>query len=546
MSDPANSVREKRERFYSRRSNTFTGFQKYFKTADNTDPIKCIGRVNRVHGLLIESRGPQAVIGEIWRIEITSFNPETKHAGKKNILAEVVGLRDETVQLMAYEETDGLEIGCRVIASGSRLDVGVSPKLLGRVLDPLGKPLDGKGGIEAVQRYPAMASPPDPVNRKRITERLCTGVRAIDSLLTAGRGQRLGIFSGSGVGKSTLLGMIARNTSADVNVVALIGERGRELNDFIEKDLGPEGLARSVIVVTPSNSPPLCRLRGAYVATAIAEYFRDQGLDVMLLFDSITRFARAQREIGLASGEPSATRGYPPSMFDSMPKLLERCGTSEKGTITGFYTVLVDGDDMDEPVSDTVRGILDGHIVLSRALARHYHYPAIDVLDSISRLAVTVSGPETTRAAGILRRHLAVYAEAEDLINVGAYKAGSNLRIDEAISKREALETFLIQDVEEKADIRDTLAVMGEIAEIIIPEEEMEDSPAEKFSYNDEDSEGEDFLDAGQEELADTESAVPDLPVQAAVDSDDDLPHQIEEPQTDSVLEIPDLPLMDL
>jgi len=449
-------------------------FHKYLETADKTDPIKCIGRVNKVHGLLIESRGPQAVIGEICRIDIPSIPSAFNHSRCKTILAEVVGLRGDTVQLMSYEETDGLEIGCRVVASGSRLEVGVSRKLLGRVLDPLGNPMDGKGGVDPDERYPAMASPPDPVKRRRITQRLCTGVRAIDGLLAVGRGQRIGIFSGSGVGKSTLLGMIARNTSADVNVVALIGERGREVNDFIEKDLGKEGLARSVIIVTPSNSPPLCRLRGAYVATAVAEYFRDQGLDVMLLFDSVTRYARAQREIGLASGEPAATRGYPPSMFDSMPKLLERCGTSEKGTITGFYTVLVDGDDMDEPVSDTVRGILDGHIILSRNLARQYHYPAIDVLDSISRLASTVSGPVTNKAAGIIRRHLAEYAAAEDLINVGAYKAGANQRIDEAISKREALENFLVQNAGEKAVLSDTLTLMGKIAETEIPGAEMD------------------------------------------------------------------------
>jgi flagellum-specific ATP synthase len=279
-------------------------------------------------------------------------------------------------------------------------------------------------------------------------------------------------------------------------VVGLIGERGRELNDFIEEDLGQEGLARSVIIVTPSNSPPLCRLRGAYVATAVAEYFRDQGLDVMFLFDSVTRFARAQREIGLASGEPPTTRGFPPSMFDSMPKLLERCGTSDKGTITGFYTVLVDGDDMDEPVSDTVRGILDGHIVLSRPLARQNHYPAIDVLDSVSRLATTVSGPQTIKAAGILRRHIAVYAENEDFINVGAYKTGSNARIDEAISKRDALESFLIQEVGEKVALEDVVKTMGEIAGIEIPESEME-LPLSKTVAPDFEEDAEDDIEDG-------------------------------------------------
>jgi flagellum-specific ATP synthase len=438
---------------------------KYLEAAKEVDPIKCTGRIRKVQGLLIESRGPHAVIGEVCRIEAPK--------GRGIIEAEVVGLRDEIVQLMAYEETDGIEVGNRVIASGERLEVAVSGGLLGRVLDAMGRPADGKGEIVSPVRYPALANPPDPLKRKRITARIATGVRAIDGMLAVGRGQRMGIFAGSGVGKSTLLGMIARNTNADVNVVALIGERGREVNDFIENDLGPEGLARSVIVATPSNSPPLARMRGAYVATAVAEYFRDQGRDVMLLFDSVTRFARAQREIGLAAGEPPATRGYTPSMFDSMPKLLERCGTSDRGTITGFYTILVDGDDLDEPVSDTVRGILDGHIVLSRSLAEHYHYPAIDVLASISRLAPVISGPVTNKAAGYIRRLMAVYAKSEDLIDVGAYHGGSNPAIDEAIAKRDAIEALLIQGVDERSSLAETLSVMAEISGIGIPEGEM-------------------------------------------------------------------------
>jgi len=351
--------------------------------------------------------------------------------------------------------------------------VPVSTKLLGRVLGALGNPVDGKGEIASTVMYPALANPPDPLRRRRVTEHITTGVRAIDGLLAVGRGQRLGIFAGSGVGKSTLLGMIARNTNADVNVVALIGERGREVNDFIENDLGPEGLARSVLVVTPSNSPPLARLRGAYVATAVAEFFRDQGLDVMLLFDSVTRFARAMREIGLASGEPPATRGYTPSMFDSMPKLLERSGTSDVGSITGFYTILVDADDMDEPVADTVRGILDGHITLSRRLAQAYHYPAIDILQSISRLAPTVSGTSVTKAAGVIRRSMAVYAEAEELINVGAYRAGSNPAIDEAIAKHQPIEEFLIQEVTDRSSLEDTYLGLEQLSGIPIPVEEV-------------------------------------------------------------------------
>jgi flagellum-specific ATP synthase len=442
-----------------------TIFAKYRRAAETIDPIKCVGRVSRVQGILVESRGPQATIGEMCRIVIDR--------GRRIVPAEVIGLRDEFVQLMIYGGTDGIEIGNRVIATGNLLEVPVSPRLLGRVLDCMGNPTDGKGDIGAVTRYPAMATPPDPLSRRQVTERIVTGVRAIDGLLAVGRGQRMGIFAGSGVGKSTLLGMIARNTGADVNVVALIGERGREVVDFIENDLGPEGLARSVLVVSTSESPPLARLRGAYVATAVAEYFRDQGMDVMLLFDSVTRFARAQREIGLAGGEPPATRGYTPSMFDSMPKLLERCGSSRHGTITGFYTVLVEGDDMDEPVADTVRGILDGHIVLSRSLAQAYHYPAIDVLQSVSRKAARVSGRESGRAAGIIRRHMAVYAEAEDLINVGAYHSGSNPDIDAAIGKHPAIRDFLMQDIEDRCPLSDTLQKMGEIAEVPIPEDEL-------------------------------------------------------------------------
>ncbi|MDR0388643.1 MAG: FliI/YscN family ATPase [Spirochaetaceae bacterium] len=442
-----------------------TILDKYLETAEQVDPVKCTGRVTRVQGLLIESRGPGAVIGELCRIEVPKL--------RSMIRAEVVGFRDDIVQLMAFDETTGLEVGNLVVASGERLRVPVSTKLLGRVLDPLGRPSDGKGDIESPVFYPAVAEPPDPLKRRRITQWMTTGVRAIDGLLSVGRGQRLGIFAGSGVGKSTLLGMIARNTTAHVNVVALIGERGREVRDFIESDLGSEGLARSVIIVAPSNSPPLARLRGAYVATAVAEFFRDQGMDVMLLFDSVTRFARAQREIGLATGEPPATRGYTPSVFDSMPKLLERCGTSDKGTITGFYTILVDGDDMDEPISDTVRGILDGHIILSRNIAQRYHYPAIDVLASISRLAPAVTGPITRKAAGYIRRLMAVYAEAADLIDVGAYKSGSNAAIDEAIKKMESINNFLIQAVEEKSSIPDTAAAMSAIAEMQIPPEEL-------------------------------------------------------------------------
>ncbi len=440
-------------------------FNKYVSVVEETDPIKYTGVVSRVRGMLIESTGPQAVIGEVCQILLSR--------GNEPVFAEVVGLSGTTVQLMSYSDVQGIEIGCTVIASGSVLFVPVGDMLLGRVLDALGKAADNKGEIVSPVHYPVIASPPDPMKRKPISERIVTGVRAIDGLLAVGRGQRLGIFAGSGVGKSTLLGMIARNTNADINVIALIGERGREVVDFIENDLGPEGLKRSVVIVATSDQSPISRIRGAYVATAVAEYFRDQGKDVMLMFDSVTRFAKAQREIGLAIGEPPATRGYTPSVFETLPKLLERSGTSDKGSITGFYTVLVDGDDMDEPISDAVRGILDGHIILSRKLAQRYHYPAVDVLASISRLANRVSGAVTKKAAGYIRRLMAVYSESEDMINVGAYQKGSNPAIDEAISHHDRIETFLNQEVSDPAPIGVTLKAMALVADMEIPDEEI-------------------------------------------------------------------------
>lgn len=439
-------------------------FDKYVEAVEETDPIKYTGVITRVRGMLIESAGPQAVIGEVCQIILSR--------GNDPVFAEVVGLDGSTVQLMSYSDVQGIEIGCRVIASGSVLSVPVGDMLLGRVLDSMGKAADGKGEVVASCHYPVIAPPPDAMKRKPISERIVTGVRAIDGLLAVGRGQRLGIFAGSGVGKSTLLGMIARNTNADVNVIALIGERGREVVDFIENDLGPEGLKRSVVIVATSDQSPIARVRGAYVATAVAEYFRDQGKDVMLMFDSVTRFAKAQREIGLAIGEPPATRGYTPSVFETLPKLLERSGTSDKGSVTGFYTVLVDGDDMDEPISDTVRGILDGHIILSRKLAQKYHYPAIDVLASISRLANRVSGPVSKKAAGFVRRMMATYDESEDMINVGAYQKGTNPAIDEAIAHHDRIEEFLNQEVADPAPIGATLKSLAAVADMEIPEDE--------------------------------------------------------------------------
>ncbi len=436
-------------------------FEKYSEMIEQMDPIKYTGTVRRVKGLLIESHGPQVVVGESCQIVL----PDEK----RTVGAEVIGFNDTSVQLMAFDQMEGIEPGCQVIAMGEPLTVPVSDQLKGRVLNAMGKPIDGKGSIGSAVGASTSNTPPNVLFRKTIDDRMVTGVRSIDAMTPVGKGQRIGIFSGSGVGKSTLLGMIARNTAADVNVIALIGERGREVREFIEQDLGEEGLKRSILVVSTSDTSPLARVRGAFVATAIAEYFRDQGQDVMLLFDSITRFARAQREIGLTLGEPPATRGYTPSVFSILPKLLERCGNSEKGTITGFYTILVEGDDMDEPVSDTVRGILDGHIVLSRKLAQAYHYPAIDVLASLSRLGRKVTQQEEQNAAGRIRRLLATYTDSEDLINVGAYAEGSNSEIDEAIEKIDDIWDFLGQEIEEKARLRDTIQRMARIAGIEVP-----------------------------------------------------------------------------
>ena len=431
-------------------------FDKYTAVLDRTDPIKHVGVVRKVTGILIESVGPSAVLGELCQIHIPR--------SEEPVWAEVVGFHDNRVQLMPYDAVEHLEPGCLVTAMGEPLMIPVSDDLKGRVLGSMGRPIDGRGIVGAADWYPVQNTPPDVLSRQRIDRRITTGIRSLDALCAVGKGQRLGIFSGSGVGKSTLLGMIARHTSADINVIALIGERGREVREFIENDLGEEGLARSIVIVSSSNTPPLARVRGAYVATAIAEYFRDRGNDVMLLFDSVTRFARAQREIGLATGEPPATRGFTPSVFSTLPKLLERCGTSDKGTITGFYSILVEGDDMDEPISDNVRGILDGHIVLSRKLAQSYQYPAVDVLASLSRLAKVITGREEQAAAGHIRRLLAAYYDAEDLINVGAYAAGSNPVIDEAVGKIDDIRAFLRQDIEERAQLDETIRRAKELA----------------------------------------------------------------------------------
>lgn len=441
---------------------------KYLDTVKNTQTIHYVGRVSYVNGLDIQSNGPRCVIGEICTIRVPSL--------KTSVLAEVVGLDETSVKLSAFGNTRGIEVGCEVVASGKTLQVPVGKSLLGRVIDATGAPCDNKGAIVPETYYPAECDPPDPMTRKPIDRRITTGVRAIDTLLTVGKGQRLGIFAGSGVGKSTLLSMIARNTDADINVIALIGERGREVLDFINRDLGEEGLKRSVIIVATSDQPSICRLRASYVATAVAEYFRDQGNDVMFMFDNVTRFAHAQREIGLAKGEPPAQKGYPPSVFDMIPKLLERAGTNDKGTITAFYNVLVDSDDMNEPITDKVRGTLDGHIVLNRKLAQSYHYPAIDVLQSISRLSRRVTGKKTKEACGVIRELMSVYESNELMITTGAYEKGNSPLIDKAIAMHDDIEKFLKQEEFDKCTMNDSLKKLSELSGIEIPEDEFDEN----------------------------------------------------------------------
>ena len=423
--------------------------ERYLADIQSHDLIRHNGKVSQVIGVVIESNGPAMSVGETCEISYKRKD--------EPVTAEVVGFRDNKVLLMPLGELGGIGAGAEVKALGRPLSVGLSPLLLGRVLDGLGRPIDDRGEIIADHQAPTVALPPDPLQRPRVMEALSLGIRAIDGLLTCGKGQRVGIFSGSGVGKSTILGMIARNTSADVNVIALVGERGKEVRDFIERDLGEDGLRRSVVVVATSDQAALIRIKAAFVAQTIAEFFRDQGLDVMFMMDSVTRFAMAQREVGLAIGEPTTTRGYTPSVFAQLPKLLERTGTSAAGTITGLYSVLVDGDDMTEPISDACRAILDGHIVLSRALASANHYPAIDVLQSVSRVMPDVTDQAHQSAASAVRDILATYKEAEDLINIGAYVAGSNPRIDLAISKIESIRHFLRQGIRESATYEEAL-----------------------------------------------------------------------------------------
>ena len=421
----------------------------------NETYFDCLGRVTKVVGLTIESVGPDAKLNDLCRIFVGGDRSQA-------VMAQVVGFRDKHLLLTPFDSVDGIGIGAVVENTKAPLSIPVGDELLGHTLDGIGRPTDAED-LHLPQHYPVDATPPEPMNREIISQVLPLGVKAVDELITVGKGQRIGIFAGSGVGKSTLMGMFARNTKADINVIALIGERGREVREFIERDLGSEGMKRSVVVVATSDKPASIRKCAAKTATAIAEYFRDQGKDVLLMMDSLTRFSMAQREIGLAAGEPPVTRGYPPSVYSEMPKLLERAGNSDKGSITGLYTVLVDGDDFNEPITDTARGILDGHIVLSRKLAQKNHYPAIDVLASISRVMSSIATKEHKTMAGKLKNVMATYQEAEDLINIGAYKAGSNNNIDYAIEKIDQVNAFLCQSTEDKFDFDEVVGALEQM-----------------------------------------------------------------------------------
>lgn len=429
--------------------------QKYISTIELSEFIKYNGEITKVTGLTIESKGPQASIGELCYIKpFNSCNP---------ITAEVVGFKEDKILLMPFGDMEGIGPGSKVIASGHSLQVSVGEELTGRIIDGLGNPMDDKGPISTIKKYPVSNMPPNPLKRTKISDVIPLGVKSIDGLLTCGLGQRIGIFAGSGVGKSTLMGMIARNAKSDINVIGLIGERGREVREFIENDLGEEGLKNSVVVVATSDQPALVRMKGALLATAIAEYFRDRGKNVMLMMDSLTRFSMAQREIGLAIGEPPVTRGFTPSVFSVLPKLLERAGTSSTGSITGLYTVLVDGDDLNEPITDAVRGILDGHIVLTRKLANQNHYPSIDVLQSVSRVMPNITTNEHVSMSNEVKDIMATYREAEDLINIGAYKFGTNPKIDKAIIIIEQINEFLKQDKDSSYTFEQTIGMIRNI-----------------------------------------------------------------------------------
>ncbi len=433
---------------------TLIDLPRYYRAIEKADLLKVVGKVIQIVGLVVEAKVQGVCIGELCNIEVDDTF---------SIQAEVVGFKEEKVLLMPLGSIQGIRPGSKIYALGKPIQVQVGPQLLGRVLDGLGRPIDRKGELEFDELYEIDRDPPDPLTRPRITDVLKVGVKAIDGVLTMGKGQRVGIFAGSGVGKSTLMGMLARNCEADVNVISLVGERGREVKDFIEESLGEEGLKKSVVIVATSDQPPVVRLKGAMVGTAIAEYFRDQGKNVLFMMDSVTRFAMAQREIGLATGEPPTTKGYTPSVFAMLPRLMERAGTSHKGSVTAIYTVLVDAGDMDEPIADAVRAILDGHMVLTRELAARNHYPCIDIPHSVSRLFSAITTKEQQKAAGKLREVLAKYMEAEDLINIGAYVKGSNPKIDFAIEKIDAVNTFLRQATNENIPFDESARILTHI-----------------------------------------------------------------------------------
>jgi flagellum-specific ATP synthase len=429
----------------------------YYEKLARIETCRWTGSVTELVGLLVESKGPEAAVGDFCEIGARDG---------RIIRTQVIGFRDGHVLSMPLEETGGLHLGDPITARKEDARMEAGPQLLGRVIDGFGKPLDNLGPIAPGEPYELYAAAPGPLDREPIGEALATGIRAIDSLLTCGKGQRIGIFGGSGVGKSTLLGAMARSSSADVSVIALIGERNREVRDFIEQDLGPEGMKKSVLVVATSDRPSPLRIRAAFVALAVAEYFRDQGKDVLLVMDSVTRLAMAQREIGLAAGEPPSQKGYTPSVFNLLPKIFERAGRFRKGSITGFFTVLVEGDDFNEPICDAVRAILDGHIVLSRELGAAGHYPAIDVLQSVSRLAPRLCTPEQKEAAVKIREALATHDRSEDLINLGAYASGANPKLDAAIRMRPRLLDFLKQGSGEQIPFDQTMAELNELAKL--------------------------------------------------------------------------------
>ena len=428
------------------------------ESVDRMEPYRWTGSVVEVVGLLIESAGPAAGVGDFLEVQCKNG---------KRIRSQVIGFRNGHVLSMPFEETGGLELGDTIVSRREESRIPVGPSLIGRVLDGFGKPIDSGPPIEATETYDLYQTPPGPLEREHIVEPLVTGIRAIDSMIPCGKGQRIGIFGGSGVGKSTLLGAMSRHNFADVSVIALIGERNREVRAFVEHDLGPEGMKRSVVVAATSDRPAPLRLRACFVALAIAEYFRDQGKDVLLVMDSVTRLAMAQREIGLAAGEPPSQKGYTPSVFNLIPKVFERAGRFKRGSITGFFTVLVEGDDITEPIADAVRATLDGHIVLSRQMASMGHYPAIDVLNSVSRLSSAIATKEQSEAARQLREALATYQQSEDLIQLGAYVSGSNTKLDAAIKARPQLIDFLRQDTTSKAPLQETVTRMASLVKAL-------------------------------------------------------------------------------